>query len=183
MKVLVIGLGKLGLPLATVIASSGYMVLGYDKSIPLVNSLNSNNFKSSEPELLNLLTKNRSKLRFTASICEEELDDIDLIFVIVPTPSLSNGEFSNEYILSTISEIGPCLRAKNSKTVICIVSTVMPGSCDGEIKTQLESVIGEPLGRKVGLCYHPEFIALGSVIKNLYFPDYQLLGVSDIWGF
>ena len=82
MKVLVIGLGKLGLPLATVIASSGYMVLGYDKSIPLVNSLNSNNFKSSEPELLNLLTKNRSKLRFTASICEEELDDIDLIFVI-----------------------------------------------------------------------------------------------------
>ncbi len=69
----------------------------------------------------------------------------------------------------------------NSKTVICIVSTVLPGSCDGEISSQIESAIGEPIGKSVGLCYHPEFIALGSVIKNLHFPDYHLLGISDAW--
>lgn len=181
MNILVIGLGKLGLPLAAVIANSGYTVLGYDKSTSLINSLNGNNFESSEPDLLNLLNKNRSRLRFISLISEKLLGNIDLIFVVVPTPSLPNGAFSNEYILRTLIEIGPYLRAKSSKTVICIVSTVMPGSCDGEIRTKLESAIGEPIGRSVGLCYHPEFIALGSVIKNLHFPDYHLLGISDSW--
>lgn len=99
----------------------------------------------------------------------------------MPTPSLPSGAFSNEYILDTISEIGTFLKSKKTKTAICIVSTVMPGSCDGEIKNSLERVTNEILGEKIGLCYHPEFIALGSVIKNLHYPDFHLLGASDSW--
>lgn len=56
-NLLVIGLGKLGLPLAAVFANSGYRVLGYDKSTSLIHSLKNQSFFSSEPELLGLINK------------------------------------------------------------------------------------------------------------------------------
>jgi len=180
MNVMVVGLGKLGLPLAAIIARSGHKVLGYDKSSSLVDSLNIKSFYSSEPGLLDLLSEKSNELTFHSSINFDILKGIELIFIVVPTPSLPNGAFSNEFIQKTISEIGPHLRLKTSQTVICIVSTVMPGSCDGEISENLKLASGETQSR-IGLCYHPEFIALGSVIRNLQFPDYQLLGVSESW--
>jgi UDPglucose 6-dehydrogenase len=180
MNTMVVGLGKLGLPLAALIAKSGHKVLGYDKSSSLIDSLNSGSFYSSEPGLSDLLSEKSTNLTFHSSINFDVLKDIELIFIVVPTPSLPNGAFSNEFIQNTISEICPKLRSKTSQTVICIVSTVMPGSCDGEISENLKLASGE-IQSRIGLCYHPEFIALGSVIKNLQFPDYQLLGVSDSW--
>lgn len=180
MKILVIGLGKLGLPLAAVLADAGHSVLGYDKSIDLVESLNNKSFYSSEPNLLHLLGK-ALDLSYFSSISLEMIEETELIFIIVPTPSLNDGSFSNEFILKTFFELGPLLKLKQEKTAICIVSTVMPGSCDGDLRTGLELAIGETLGNKTGMCYHPEFIALGSVVENLQSPDFHLLGVSDSW--
>jgi len=180
MKILVVGLGKLGLPLAAVLADAGHSVAGYDKSSDLVKSLNNRSFYSSEPNLLHLLDKPLD-LNYFSSISLEMIEETELIFIVVPTPSLNDGSFSNEFILKTFFDIGPLLKQKQDRTAICIVSTVMPGSCDGELRTGLESVVGETLGKKIGLCYHPEFIALGSVIENLQVPDFHLLGVSDTW--
>ena len=181
MNIMVAGLGKLGLPLAAVIANAGNKVLGYDKSLPLIESLKNNSFHSSEPGLLELLQKNNNNLEFYSALNNDVLKNINLIFIVVPTPSLPSGAFSNEFIGKTISEIGKVRIPKTRRElVICIVSTVMPGSCDGEINEYLKTAFG-PYEDNVGLCYHPEFIALGSVIKNLQFPDYQLLGVSKSW--
>jgi UDPglucose 6-dehydrogenase len=180
MKILVVGLGKLGLPLAAVLADAGHSVLGYDRSTELVHFLESKSFYSSEPNLMHLLD-NALDLSYSSSINLDMIEKIALIFIIVPTPSLNDGSFSNEFILETFSEIGPLLKLKQKKTAICIVSTVMPGSCDGDLRTGLESAVGETLGKKIGLCYHPEFIALGSVIKNLQSPDFHLLGAADSW--
>lgn len=177
---MVVGLGKLGLPLAALIASSGHNVLGYDKSLSLIDSLNFGSFHSSEPGLMDLLSEKLPNLTFYSSINADILKDIELIFIVVPTPSLPNGAFSNEFIQKTISEICPMIKFKTSNTVVCIVSTVMPGSCDGEISKNLK-LASKGSRSRIGLCYHPEFIALGSVLKNLQSPDFQLLGISDSW--
>ena len=181
MKILVIGLGKLGLPIAATIAQSGYIVLGYDSSTPLIDSLNNKTYKSREPGLLDLLNSESKALEFCSKLNLESLQDVDLIFIIVPTPRLPDGSFSNDFVIKAINEIGPLIKSKESKTAICIVSTVMPGSCDGEITETLELVTGQVLGKKIGLSYHPEFIALGSVIENLRYPDFHLLGTSHSW--
>jgi UDPglucose 6-dehydrogenase len=55
----------------------------------------------------------------------------------------------------------------------------MPGSCGGEILNAIEQYSGKRVGRDVGLCYNPEFIALGSVIKNMEYPDMCLIGEFD----
>jgi len=181
MNILVIGLGKLGLPIAAVLADAGHTVTAFDKSKDLIHILKTNCYVSAEPELINLLNINSEKIFFYSDLTNDIVNQIDAAFIIVPTPSLADGRFSNEFVLEAIHDLGKILQAKKSRTVICIVSTVMPGSCDGEIKQALETSYGGKTGDLIGLCYHPEFIALGSVVENLRNPDFNLIGSEQDW--
>jgi UDPglucose 6-dehydrogenase len=179
MEVTVIGLGKLGLPLATLFASVGHRVNAYDSSKALIESLESGTYKSSEPGLMDLLQNSKTNLNFCHEL-DKSTETTSAIFIIVPTPSQENGYFSNDSVLKVLSKLNPSHFA-NRKVVIDIVSTVMPGSCEGVIRQTLETRIGKPLGEELGLCYNPEFIALGSVVKNMQEPDMHLLGESSSW--
>jgi UDPglucose 6-dehydrogenase len=55
----------------------------------------------------------------------------------------------------------------------------MPGSTGGAIREALERSSGRSLGPTLGLCYNPEFIALGSVVRDMLRPDMILIGESD----
>ena len=55
----------------------------------------------------------------------------------------------------------------------------MPGSTGGEIRQALEQHSGRRVGSQLGLCYNPEFIALGSVVRDMLRPDMILIGESD----
>ena len=179
MEVTVIGLGKLGLPLAALFASVGHKVNAYDASKALIESLESESYKSSEPGLMDLLQKSKSNLFFCHEL-DKSTETTSAIFIIVPTPSQEDGYFSNDSVLKVLSNLNPSHFA-NRKVVIDIVSTVMPGSCEGVIRQTLETRIGKSLGEELGLCYNPEFIALGSVVKNMQEPDMHLLGESSSW--
>ena len=180
MEITVIGLGKLGLPLAALFANSGHNVRGFDSSHGLRESLNTESFQFNEPQLIELLTSSKSNLKICESI-EDAVQGSEAVFIIVPTPSLPSGHFSNEHVLSVIKSMGPALIKTKNKIVIDIVSTVMPGSCAGLIWDALEKSSNMKIGEKVGLCYNPEFIALGSVIKDMQYPDMHLLGESHSW--
>lgn len=178
MKLSVIGLGKLGSPLLAVLANSGFHVIGLDVNLTLVNKINAGIAPVVEPDLQNYLNGSKEKIRATTDFNDAVLNS-DLTFVIVPTPSNSNGIFSNKFVLNAVIEIAKVLKNKNSYHVINITSTVMPGSCSGEILNTIEQYSGKRVGRDIGLCYNPEFIALGSVIKNMEYPDMCLIGQFD----
>jgi UDPglucose 6-dehydrogenase len=55
----------------------------------------------------------------------------------------------------------------------------MPGSCETELRPALEQASGRQIGESLGLCYSPEFIALGNVIRDMLEPDMVLIGESD----
>jgi UDPglucose 6-dehydrogenase len=99
--------------------------------------------------------------------------------VIVPTPSDESGEFSLRAMLAACDGIGRALAGKAGYHLVVITSTVMPGATDGQIRSTLESTSGKRAGIDFGLCYSPEFIALGSVIHDLLNPDFLLIGESD----
>jgi UDPglucose 6-dehydrogenase len=135
--------------------------------------------ETNEPGLVNLLNKDSIQLEIVDSIAES-VDGVEAVFIIVPTPSLPSGHFTNEYLLDAINKIGQAI-APSQKIVIDVVSTVMPGSCDGAIKSALEKSSGRNVGEELGLCYNPEFIALGSVIHDMENPDMHLIGQSSEW--
>ena len=178
MRVSVIGLGKLGSPLAAVLASKGHDVIGVDVDARLVRLLSEGKAPVQEPQLQELIDASRSRLRATTDY-EQAVHASEISFIIVPTPSGPDGSFRNQYVISAVEQIGKALRTKDGYHVVNITSTVMPGSCDGEIREALERSSGRRVGQTVGLCYNPEFIALGSVVRNMLFPDMLLIGESD----
>lgn len=178
MNVAVIGLGKLGLPLAALMASVGHKVAAFDASEHSRNELRAGRCPIQEPRLNDLLTKSKANLNVVDTV-GEAVSLSDVAFVIVPTPSLPSGHFSNAILLNVLEGIGESLKVNKKTYTVDIVSTVMPGSCEGELGAALERTSGQKIGSELGLCYNPEFIALGSVIRDMQYPDMQLLGASS----
>lgn len=178
MEISVIGLGKLGSPLAAVLASKGHQIIGVDLNLNFVNQINQGIAPVPEPCLQELISNHQSRLKATTSY-EEAILHSDVTFVIVPTPSDEEGLFTNRYLLKAVEEIGKAIAKKSSYHLVIITSTVIPGSTDGEIKWTLEKNSGRKVGSDLGLCYNPEFIALGSVVRNMLYPDMILIGESD----
>lgn len=172
MRVGVVGLGKLGLPLALCIAEAGFEVSGYDRDERIVRLLDSKNYFSHEPGVMELLGNSKIEEKISFSVKPETLFDCQIVYVIVPTPSDPEGLFDSSFVQEAIKDILHVTRESNYKVSIVVVSTVMPGTCSYLSKT----VIGE---RRVNLIYSPEFIALGTVIKNLKYPDSILIGCSS----
>jgi UDPglucose 6-dehydrogenase len=177
-RVNVVGLGKLGAPLAAVLASRGFTVIGLDVNKVLVDALNAGRMPIVEPQLNELIAANRTRLSATMDANEAILKS-DASFVIVPTPSDGTGFFSNRFVLQTMETLGKALRNKKGYHMVVITSTVMPGSTGGEIRAALEAASGRKVGPDLGLCYNPEFIALGSVVRDMLYPDSILIGEGD----
>jgi UDPglucose 6-dehydrogenase len=174
----VIGLGKLGLPMAACLASKQFEVIGADLNEDVVAAVNARKTSLVEAGLDSLLANRESVLSATLST-EEAVRNSAITFITVPTPSEPDGSFSLRYVLSACESIGRVLREKQAFHVIVVTSTVMPGSTDGEVRSALERISGKRCGVDFGLCYSPEFIALGSVIHDFLNPDFLLIGESD----
>src|SRR5438552_18502279 len=132
MRVSVIGLGKIGSPLAAVLASKGHQVIGVDVAIEYVRLLASGKAPIEEPHLQELIDASRGRLSATISY-EHAVLGSDISFVIVPAPS-ENGVFTNKNVIAAVQEIGKGLRKKLGYHIVNIITTVMPGSNSGEIR-------------------------------------------------
>jgi UDPglucose 6-dehydrogenase len=174
----VIGLGKLGSPMAAVFASKGFNVVGLDLNADFVDRLNAGQAPVVEPQLQELIDANRERLRATTD-WNDAVHSTDISFIIVPTPSGPDARFSNRYMVAALEQIGAALRGADKYHLVVVTSTVMPGSTEGELKACLEQASGRKVGEDVGLCYNPEFIALGSVVRDMLHPDMILIGQSD----
>lgn len=178
MKISVIGLGKLGAPMAASIAARGIRVKAVDVDPQKVVCINRKVAPVHEPGLQELIREADGLLDATQDT-EEAVRDSEATFVVVGTPSEEAGGFSLQYVLSTCGAIGRALRTKEEYHLVVLTSTVMPGSTGGPVLAELERASGKRCGKNFGLCYSPEFIALGSVIRDFYHPDFLLVGESD----
>lgn len=178
MNISFIGLGKLGLCSAACFAFKGHKVIGVDSNDRFIRELKAGNCPIAETGLADLLAKARANMSFTPDYAEA-VRGSDSTLIIVPTPSQKDGAFTNKYIETVLEQLGPALREKKSFHVVNIVSTVMPTSCETVFRPLLERLTGKICGRDFGLVYNPEFIALGSVIRDFLNPDMVLIGASD----
>jgi UDPglucose 6-dehydrogenase len=178
MNISIIGLGKLGSPMAAVMAHKGNKVVGVDVNSAFVAAIQEGRAPVNEPGLADLIAANRHRLSATLDYTEAILAT-DLTFIIVPTPSDLDGTFSLRYVLSAVERIGQALARKDGWHLVVLSSTVMPGATGGQVLPALEAASGKKCGLDFGLCYNPEFIALGSVVRDMLNPDMILIGESD----
>lgn len=174
----VVGLGKLGAPMAACFAAKGFKVIGVDVDASKVNAINHRQAPVYEPGLQELLEAYDEQLEATTDI-EDAVHRSQVTFIVVPTPSEPDGNFSLRYVLQACEGIGKALRRRDDWHLVVITSTISPLSMDTAIKPYLEEHSGKRCGLDFGLCYSPEFIALGSVIRDFLNPDFILIGESD----
>jgi len=177
MNLSIIGLGKLGAPMAAVMAHKGQMVVGVDVNSSYVDAINQGLPPVQEPGLAEMMEANRARLSATQDY-EVAILATEVTFIMVPTPSGEDGTFSMRFVLSAAEKIGAALRKKDWHLVV-LSSTVMPGSTASVLIPALEAASGKKCRTGFGVCYNPEFIALGSVINDMLNPDMILIGESD----
>ena len=177
-RISVVGLGKLGLPLAACFAAKGFSTIGLDVDSRKVEAVNQGACPIYEPGLQELLSSARNCLTATDSY-EKAVMGSDVTFIMVPTPSDKQGNFSLQYVFESACRIGDAIGKKSDYHLVVLTSTVIPGATEGELKPLLEGRSKKHCGKEFGLCYNPEFVALGSVIHDLLNPDFILIGESD----
>lgn len=171
-------MGKLGASMAAGFASKGFNVIGVDISQRAVDALNMGLAPVYETDLSDVIGQNKSRISATLST-DDAVANSDISFVIVPTPSDANGSFSLEYAKVAFRALGKAIKKKAAYHTVVLTSTVLPGSTRYGLLPILEEESGGKCGVDFGLCYNPEFIALGSVIRDFLNPDFYLLGQYD----
>lgn len=159
-------------------AARGIRVKAVDLNPQKVDAINRGVPPLHEPGLAELMKEAGSLLSATQNI-GEAVQDTEATFIVVSTPSDDSGGFSLQSVLPACEAIGRALASKKSFHLVVLTSTVMPGSTGGPVVAALERASGKRCGEDFGLCYNPEFIALGTVIRDFYYPDFLLIGESD----
>jgi UDP-N-acetyl-D-mannosaminuronic acid dehydrogenase len=156
--VIVGGGGHVGLPLALVLADSGYKCVSLDISTETVSKINSGIMPFFEEGAQDLLERKLKQKTFIATTDHLELEDADIVIVVIGTPVDEHLNPDPNSVVSAISECQPFI---NSNQLIILRSTVYPGVTD-RIRKLLEK---NHLYPDITFC--PERILEGQALKEL----------------
>ena len=171
MKIGVIGAGRLGICFALLAESAGHDVYVSDVRPNYVAQINAREIFSNEPDVEELLMESKH-LRATTNN-QDVIKSSDIIFTFVPTPSLDDGSYDCSLVDSVVCDL---LRAPNLEGKKFIVGcTTNPGFVD-KVDEKLE-------GRGISVFYSPEFVAQGTIIRDMKNADMILCGGRDDDGF
>ncbi len=173
MKIGLIGAGRLGICLALLIEDAGYEVIASDTREDYIKDLQKGKIDTTEPRVQEYLTK-ATKIEFTTDNDKVILES-DIIYTLVATPSLEDGSYdvSNvDDVVGDFQRLGWSTTGSNGSGLtgksLVIGCTTNPGDCDVFQRRLMDD--------GVDVYYNPEFIAQGSIIKDLQYADMVLIG-------
>ena len=177
MNITVIGTGYVGLVTGVCLSDVGNKVTCLDIDADKVKLLKKGQCPIYEPGLSSKLKDGiESKTLFFTSNPKKAIEDSDVIFIAVGTPSLGNGETDLSYIESAVRSI---VKNLNNDKIIVTKSTVPVGTTH-----LLKNIVDKYLNRnnltyKVDFINNPEFLKEGKAIKDFESPDRIVLGYED----
>lgn len=183
MKITIIGAGYVGLVSGAGLAEVGHDVVCVDVDFSKTQSINSGVSPIYENGLDELLLKNVSsgRLRATTDI-QQAMLGADVSMIAVGTP-FDGQEIDLSFVRQAATDIGNALQYAAAYHVVCVKSTVVPGTTQSVVRPLLEKVSDRRLGVDLGLCMNPEFLAEGSAVRDFMEPDRIVIGASDLRAF
>ncbi len=159
----VVGLGRMGLPLACVLAEVGFEVTGIDVDEGVVEVVNAGRRFDDEPGLSGEVERWVRSGRLRASTSFSEVEACDVIFIVVPTKAFNAKPDYGALYNASIS-VGRNMK-RGSLVILC--STVGPLVTEGLVKDALEGASGLRVEVDFGLAYSPIRASAGRAIKDL----------------
>jgi UDP-N-acetyl-D-mannosaminuronic acid dehydrogenase len=165
MNVAVVGIGRIGLPLAVTIASRGHRVTGCDIDDAHVARINrGENPFPDESGLADLLRQTLADRSFRATTdTAAGVADADVVLFAVRVDVDGDGHPDLDHLLAAVDTVAPVLRPG----VLCIFDTTLPVGTTRRVFTPRLERGGRRLGFDLHVAFSPERLLMGRVIEDL----------------
>ena len=177
MNIAIVGTGYVGLVSGTCFAEMGINVTCIDIDSKKIQNLKKGIIPIYEPGLEDMILRNvkAERLHFTTKITDI-LDNVDVVFSAVGTPSGEDGSADLKYVLEVARTIG-----QHMKKYILLVtkSTVPVGTARLVRHTIQEELDKRGLDIDFDVASNPEFLKEGDAIKDFMSPDRVVVGVES----
>lgn len=174
-SIAVIGLGRVGLPLALCFARHGARVLGIDNNPEVIESLLAGRMPFGEAGTQELLEEVVASGRLTLADRAADAAAADDIVITLGTPSFSHIESDLGQIRAAVDDLLPLLHRGHA---LILRSTIAPGTTDF-IAGYLEKRRGFKVGEDVFVAHAPERIAAGKFLDEITTLPCIVGGVGD----
>jgi len=178
MRVSIIGSGYVGIVTGMGFAELGNDVIFVDVDESKVNLINSAEPPIYEKGLKELMQKNKGRF-FATSDYEKVVNNSEITFICVGTPSNEDGSIDLTYVKSAAKGIGEALANKDDFHVVVVKSTVVPGTTEEVVKPIIEKESGKEAFKEFGLAMNPEFLREGNAVYDFFNPDRIVIGIKD----
>jgi UDPglucose 6-dehydrogenase len=166
MKIGVIGAGRLGICFALLCEQAGYDVLVSDVRDGYVKNLQNKIISTNEPEVAKLLTTSPRLSATTNNL--KVIRECDIIYTLVATPSSKDGSYDVSAVWKVVEDLKKAGKKNVGGKAFIVGCTTNPGDCE-KFQNELKDL-------DVDVFYNPEFIAQGTIIKDLRRADMVLIG-------
>lgn len=175
----VMGLGYIGLPTASLLATKGFSVRGVDVSQKVVDTINQGEIHIVEPDLDILVKSAVNSGNLTASL---EPAEADVFIIAVPTPfkdggpgHISGKKPDLSYIEAATKRISPFVKPGN---LVILESTSPVGTTD-EVVASILRADGHKVGEDVYVAHCPERVLPGRILIELVENDRVVGGINE----
>lgn len=174
MNILVIGTGYVGTTTALVFAELGWSVTGLDTDAQKIQQLEQGLLYFYEPGLEELLRKHlhSGQIRFTTNR-DKSIEDNDVIFICVGTPSRPDGSADMRYVKQVAEDIGQTM---NGYKLVITKSTVPVGTQE-QITSWIQAA--QKKSKPFDVASNPEFLREGKALTDALNPDRVIIGSNS----
>ncbi|MBV9715426.1 MAG: nucleotide sugar dehydrogenase [Solirubrobacterales bacterium] len=159
----VIGLGRVGLPLALCFADRGHRVLGIDHDPAVLASVAAGRMPWAEPGTQDLLDRVTASGRLELAERAADAARAQDIVLTIGTPSFSHVESDLSQVRDVIDDLLPLLRPGHT---LILRSTIAPGTTEF-VAGYVEKRRGLQVGEDVFVAHAPERIAAGRFVEEI----------------
>lgn len=177
MKIAIIGGGYVGLVLAAGMAEIGHSVTCAERDVLKRESLNAGKSPIFEDGLTELIIQGQSQnlLRFVENI-SQSIENCELIFIAVGTPSELDGSANLSAIEEVTAELGSAIKRD---VVVAVKSTVPVGTCSKLELAIRDKIADRGLSHLCNVVSNPEFLKEGDALRDFRRPDRIVIGSND----
>ena len=159
-KVCILGLGYIGLPTASTLATHGLQVVGMDINPAVISMLKAGSIHIHEPGLRDLVAEALSSGNLQV---HQEVEPADAFIIAVPTPFYDDKRADMRSVSNAAESIVPHLQPGN---LVVLESTSPPMTTQKLVAPILEKS-GLKAGKDFYLAYTPERVLPGQIIREL----------------
>lgn len=182
MRVVICGLGHVGIVTAAGLLRDGHTVIGMDSDAEICDLLGRGLIPFREPQVGEIIAASHSQGRLSIATGLNEIAEADVAFVCVGTRGLPDGSLDLSDLRAASQTLGESIRLRPPELppiLLVFRSTMIPGSMRKAVIPTLIAAAGEALDQHYSVAYHPEFMREGCALADYFAPARIVIGEQN----